>query len=122
MANQLLRLDRSGLVLLYIFLGTLQGAGAEQIRYSVPEETDKGFFVGNISQDLGLEPWELAERRVRIVSRGKKQLFALNPRSGSLITAGRIDREELCETLSSCFLNMEILVEDTPRFTEWKWK
>ncbi|XP_019594578.2 protocadherin gamma-A11 isoform X3 [Rhinolophus sinicus] len=113
MANQLLRLDRSGLVLLYIFLGTLQGSGAEQIRYSVPEETDKGFFVGNISQDLGLEPWELAERRVRIVSRGKTQLFALNPRSGSLITAGRIDREELCETLSSCFLNMEILVEDT---------
>nr|XP_019594578.1 PREDICTED: protocadherin gamma-A11 isoform X3 [Rhinolophus sinicus] len=113
MANQLLRLDRCGLVLLYILLGTLQGSGAEQIRYSVPEETDKGFFVGNISQDLGLEPWELAERRVRIVSRGKTQLFALNPRSGSLITAGRIDREELCETLSSCFLNMEILVEDT---------
>ncbi|KAM7140555.1 protocadherin gamma-A11 isoform 3-T3 [Molossus nigricans] len=113
MANQQLRLDRSGLVLLYIFLGKLREFGAEQIRYSVPEETDKGFFVGNISKDLGLEPWELTERRVRIVSRGKAQLFALHPRSGSLITAGRIDREELCETMSSCFLNMEILVEDT---------
>ncbi|XP_036168177.1 protocadherin gamma-A11 isoform X6 [Myotis myotis] len=113
MANQLLRLDRSGLVLLYIFLGTLREFGAGQIRYSVPEETDKGFFVGNISKDLGLEPRELEERRVRIVSRGRTQLFALHPRSGSLVTAGRIDREELCETASSCFLNMEILVEDT---------
>ncbi|XP_019518279.1 PREDICTED: protocadherin gamma-A11 isoform X4 [Hipposideros armiger] len=113
MANQLLRLGCSGLVLLYVFLGTLRESGAEQIRYSVPEETDKGFFVGNISQDLGLEPWELAERRVRIVSREKTPLFALNPRSGSLITAGRIDREELCETKSSCLLNLEILVEDT---------
>ncbi|XP_035870794.1 protocadherin gamma-A11 isoform X8 [Phyllostomus discolor] len=113
MGNQLPRLDRSGLVLLSIFLGTLRESGAGQIRYSVPEETDKGFFVGNISKDLGLEPWELAERRVRIVSRGKTQLFALHPRSGSLITAGRIDREELCETMSSCFLNMEVLVEDT---------
>ncbi|XP_059554647.1 protocadherin gamma-A11 isoform X5 [Myotis daubentonii] len=113
MANRLLRLDRSGLVLLYIFLGTLREFGAGQIRYSVPEETDKGFFVGNISKDLGLEPWELAERRVRIVSRGRTQLFTLHPRSGSLVTAGRIDREELCETASSCFLNMEILVEDT---------
>ncbi|XP_066128855.1 protocadherin gamma-A11 isoform X6 [Saccopteryx bilineata] len=113
MANQLLRLDRSGQVLLYIFLGSLRGSGAGQIRYSVPEETDKGFFVGNISKDLGLEPRELAERRVRIVSRGRTQLFALHPRSGSLITAGRIDREELCEKMSSCFLNMEILVEDT---------
>ncbi|KAM5214014.1 protocadherin gamma-A11 isoform 8-T8 [Hipposideros larvatus] len=113
MANQLLRLGCSGLVLVYVFLGTLRESGAEQIRYSVPEETDKGFFVGNISQDLGLEPWELAERRVRIVSREKTPLFALNPRSGSLITAGRIDREELCETKSSCLLNLEILVEDT---------
>ncbi|XP_070374169.1 protocadherin gamma-A11 isoform X7 [Equus asinus] len=115
MANRLLRLDRRGLVLVYIFLGTLRESGARKIRYSVPEETDKGFFVGNISKDLGLEPWELTERRVRIVSRGKTQLFALSPRSGSLITAGRIDREELCETLSSCLLNMEILVEDTLR-------
>ncbi|XP_054424259.1 protocadherin gamma-A11 isoform X3 [Pteronotus mesoamericanus] len=113
MANQLPRLDRSGLVLLCIFLGTLRKSGAGQIRYSVPEETDKGFFVGNISKDLGLEPWELAERGVRIISRGKTPLFALHPRSGSLITAGRIDREELCETMPSCFLNMEILVEDT---------
>ncbi|XP_040478245.1 protocadherin gamma-A11 isoform X3 [Ursus maritimus] len=113
MGNWLLRLDRCGLVLLYIFLKTLQESGAGHIRYSVPEETDKGFFVGNISKDLGLELWELAERGVRIISRDRMQLFALNPRSGSLITAGRLDREELCETLSSCFLNIEILVEDT---------
>ncbi|XP_068392146.1 protocadherin gamma-A11 isoform X4 [Eschrichtius robustus] len=113
MANRQLLLDRSGLVLLYIFLGTLRESGAGQIRYSVLEETDKGFFVGNISKDLGLEPRELAERGVRIVSGGKTQLFALNPRSGSLITADRIDREELCEAVSSCFLNLEILVEDT---------
>uniref|UniRef100_A0A8D0NVD3 Protocadherin gamma subfamily A, 4 n=1 Tax=Sus scrofa TaxID=9823 RepID=A0A8D0NVD3_PIG len=113
MANWQVRLDRSGLVLLLV-LGTLRESGAGQIRYSVPEETDKGFFVGNISKDLGLEPWELAQRGVRIVSRGKTQLFALNPRSGSLITAGRIDREELCEAVSSsCFLNMDILVENT---------
>nr|XP_025838258.1 protocadherin gamma-A11-like [Vulpes vulpes] len=113
MGNPLLRLDRSGLVLLYIFLRTLQESEAGHIRYSVPEETDKGFFVGNISNDLGLEPWELAERGIRIISRDRTQLFALNPRSGSLITAGRLDREELCETVSSCFLNIEILVEDT---------
>ncbi|XP_058141979.1 protocadherin gamma-A11 isoform X6 [Dasypus novemcinctus] len=113
MVNLQRRLHRCELVLLCIFLGTLPESGAEKIRYSVPEETDKGFFVGNISKDLGLEPRELAERGVRIVSRGKTQLFSLNPRSGSLITAGRIDREELCETVSSCFLHMEILVEDT---------
>ncbi|KAL2779070.1 protocadherin gamma-A11 isoform 1 precursor [Daubentonia madagascariensis] len=113
MANRRQRLDRSRLVVLCIFLGTLREFGAGQIRYLVPEETDKGSFVGNIAKDLGLEPQELTKRGVRIVSRGKTQFFALNPRGGSLITAGRVDREELCETVSSCVLNMEILVEDT---------
>ncbi|XP_037658046.1 protocadherin gamma-A6 isoform X11 [Choloepus didactylus] len=103
---------RSGLVLLFIFLGKLWGAGIGQIRYSIPEELEKGSFVGDIAKDLGLEPRELAERGVRIVSRGRTQLFALNPRSGSLITAGRIDREELCAQSARCLVNINILVED----------
>nr|XP_004452693.1 protocadherin gamma-A1 [Dasypus novemcinctus] len=102
----------SGLVVLCLFLGLLLETGAGKIHYSVPEETDKGSFVGNIAKDLGLQPQELAERRVRIVSRGKTQLFALNPRSGSLITAGRIDREELCAQSSRCLVNFSILLED----------
>nr|XP_020011613.1 protocadherin gamma-A12-like [Castor canadensis] len=103
------------LILLRIFLGILWEARCTQIRYSVPEELDKGSFVGNISKDLGLEPRELAERGVRIVSRGRTQLFSLNPRGGSLVTAGRIDREELCMGAIKCQLNLEILMEDKPK-------
>ena len=102
----------SGLILLFILLGTLREARAGQIHYSIPEELDKGSFVGNIARDLGLEPQELAERGVRIVSRGRMQLFALNSRSGSLVTAGRIDREELCAQRARCLVNFNILVED----------
>ncbi|ELW54098.1 protocadherin gamma-A1 [Tupaia chinensis] len=101
----------SGLMLLCLFLELLE-ARAGNIRYSVPEELDKGSFVGNIAQDLGLEPPELAQRGVRIVSRGRTQLFALNPRSGSLVTAGRIDREELCAQSARCLVSFNILVED----------
>ncbi|XP_058142012.1 protocadherin gamma-A12 isoform X17 [Dasypus novemcinctus] len=104
--------DCKGLVLLGALLGILGETGCTQISYSVPEELDKGSRVGDIAKDLGLEPRELAERRVRIVSRGRTQLFALNPRSGSLITAGRIDREELCMGAIKCHLNIEILMED----------
>ncbi|XP_052011300.1 protocadherin gamma-A9 isoform X12 [Apodemus sylvaticus] len=100
------------LVLLWTLMGTLCKIGVGQIRYSVPEETDKGTVVGNISKDLGLEPRELAERRVRIVSRGRSQLFSLNPRGGSLVTAGRIDREELCAQSTPCLVNINILVEE----------
>ncbi|XP_049564615.1 protocadherin gamma-A1 isoform X18 [Orcinus orca] len=100
------------LVLLFLFLWMLLEAQAGKIRYSVPEETDKGFFVGNLAKDLGLQPQEVAERGVRIVSRGRTQLFALNPRSGSLVTAGRIDREELCAQSLQCLVSFNVLVED----------
>ncbi|XP_043434692.1 protocadherin gamma-A2 isoform X1 [Prionailurus bengalensis] len=101
------RLDR-----LYFLLVVLWEAGAGQMHYSVPEEIDKGSFVGDIAKDLGLEPLTLAERGVRIVSRGRTQLFALNPRSGSLVTAGRIDREALCAQSAQCLVNFNILLED----------
>ncbi|XP_055980527.1 protocadherin gamma-A9 isoform X12 [Sorex fumeus] len=101
-----------GVVLLCLFLGRVWETGASQIHYLVPEETEKGYIVGNISTDLGLESRELVERGVRIVSRGRTQLFALNPRTGSLVTAGRIDREELCAQGSRCLVNFKVLVED----------
>uniref|UniRef100_A0A9L0KGX1 Protocadherin gamma subfamily A, 5 n=1 Tax=Equus asinus TaxID=9793 RepID=A0A9L0KGX1_EQUAS len=106
------RPDCSWLVRICFLLGALWEMGAEQIRYSVPEELEKGSFVGNIAKDLGLEPRELAERGVRIVSRGRTQLFALNSRSGSLVTAGRIDREELCDRSPKCVVSLEILLKD----------
>nr|XP_020137854.1 protocadherin gamma-A4 isoform X17 [Microcebus murinus] len=112
MAAPSYRPDCSWLVKICLLLGALWEIQAEQIRYSVPEELDKGSAVGNIAKDLGLAPGELAERGVRIVSRGRTQLFALNPRSGSLVTAGRIDREELCDRSPKCMANLEILLED----------
>ncbi|XP_047411326.1 protocadherin gamma-A2 isoform X23 [Sciurus carolinensis] len=105
-------LQSRSLVLLCFLLADLWEAGAGQIHYSVPEEIDKGSFVGNIAKDLGWEPLALSERGVRIVSRGRTQLFALDPRSGSLITADRIDREELCAQRVQCLVNFNILLED----------
>ncbi|XP_045856700.1 protocadherin gamma-A4 isoform X4 [Meles meles] len=102
----------SRLVGICVLLGALWKIQAEQIRYSVPEELEEGSYVGNIAKDLGLEPLELSERGVRIISRGKTQLFALNPRSGSLVTAGKIDREELCDRSPKCVISLEILLED----------
>uniref|UniRef100_A0A8C0L8X1 Protocadherin gamma subfamily A, 7 n=1 Tax=Canis lupus dingo TaxID=286419 RepID=A0A8C0L8X1_CANLU len=93
------------------FSDSVRGAWAGHILYSVPEETDKGSFVGNIAKDLGLEPRELAERGARIVSTGRTQLFALNLRSGSLVTADRIDREELCAQSARCLVNFNILMD-----------
>ncbi|XP_021070309.1 protocadherin gamma-A7 isoform X5 [Mus pahari] len=101
-----------GFVLLSILIGTRWEAWAGQILYSVSEEIAKGSFVGNITKDLGLQPQELTERRVRIITKGKTQLFSLNPRSGSLVTAGRVNREELCAQSPRCLVSFNILIED----------
>ncbi|XP_043837790.1 protocadherin gamma-A3 isoform X3 [Dromiciops gliroides] len=99
-------------ILLCYLLGLLWYTVTAQIHYSIPEEMEKGSFVGNIAKDLGLELQELSERGTRIVSRGKKQHFVLSVRSGSLLTADRIDREELCSQSARCLLNFNVLVED----------
>ncbi|XP_074068858.1 protocadherin gamma-A2-like isoform X7 [Macrotis lagotis] len=104
--------DGRNRILLCSLLGLLWDTMAAQIRYSIPEEMEKGSFVGNIAKDLGLELRELSEGGARIVSRGKKQHFSLSVRSGSLVTAERIDREELCVQSAQCRLNFNLLVED----------
>ncbi|XP_027697672.1 protocadherin gamma-A10-like isoform X6 [Vombatus ursinus] len=111
-AGQKLGNGRRKVVLLCFLLGMLWETGARKILYSVPEEMEKGSFVGDIAKDLGLEPRELSERGARIVSRGRTQPFALNVRKGSLVAADRIDREELCTQSPQCLIGFELLVED----------
>ncbi|XP_068963487.1 protocadherin gamma-A10-like [Petaurus breviceps papuanus] len=111
-AGQKLGNCRRQVIFLCFLLGSLWETGARKIFYSVPEEMEKGSFVGDIAKDLGLEPRELSERGARIVSRGRTQPFALNIRRGSLVTADRVDREELCGQSAQCMVGCELLVED----------
>uniref|UniRef100_A0A452IZ89 Cadherin domain-containing protein n=1 Tax=Gopherus agassizii TaxID=38772 RepID=A0A452IZ89_9SAUR len=83
-----------------------------QTRYSIPEEMQKGSIVGNFAKDLGLDIKELSDRGVRIVSKGRTQYFALNVKSGHLITTERIDREQICGRMEKCLLTFEIIVEE----------
>eukprot|EP00076_Gallus_gallus_P045179 XP_025010717.1 protocadherin gamma-A5-like [Gallus gallus] len=82
-----------------------------QLRYSVPEELPKGSFVGDVARDLALELAALGARGARVVSPGRTQYFALHASSGHLVTAERIDREQLCEKEPQCVLRCELIVE-----------
>ncbi|XP_058705087.1 protocadherin gamma-A10-like [Poecile atricapillus] len=82
-----------------------------QLRYSVPEELPKGSFVGDVAKDLGLQLPELRDGGVRIVSEGQTQYFAVHGKTGHLVTAERIDREQLCERVQQCVLRCELIVE-----------
>ncbi|XP_050835599.1 protocadherin gamma-A7-like [Serinus canaria] len=89
-----------------------------QLRYSVPEEMPKGSFVGDVVKDLGLQLPALRDRGVHITERGRTQYFSLHGRTGHLLTAERIDREQLCEDVQICVLRCELVVEGEMKFYE----
>ncbi|TRZ04999.1 hypothetical protein HGM15179_022108, partial [Zosterops borbonicus] len=53
----------------------------------------------------------MRDQGVRVVSEGSTQYFALHGKTGHLVTAERIDREQLCERVQQCVLRCELIVE-----------
>ncbi|OXB52221.1 hypothetical protein ASZ78_009208, partial [Callipepla squamata] len=101
---------RRSLLLCCVLVAAWEAAWG-QLRYSVPEELPKGSFVGDVAKDLALELAALRARGARVVSQGRTQYFALHANSGHLVTAERIDREQLCRLLEKCVLRCELIVE-----------
>ncbi|XP_031981263.1 protocadherin gamma-A10-like [Corvus moneduloides] len=105
------RWGRRQRALLWAVLLAAWEAAWGQLRYSVPEEMPKGSFVGDVAKDLGLQLPEISDRSVHIVERGRTQYFSLHGKSGHLVTAERIDREQLCRLVEKCVLRCELIVE-----------
>ncbi|XP_075366227.1 protocadherin gamma-A10-like [Mycteria americana] len=97
--------------LLWCVLVAAWEAAWGQLRYSVPEEMPKGSFVGDVAKDLGLELPALRHRDLSILDKGRTQYFALHGKTGHLVTAQRIDREQLCRLLEKCVLRCEVIME-----------
>ncbi|XP_054024620.1 protocadherin beta-15-like [Dryobates pubescens] len=91
-------------VILFLLCVCVWQSGAESLRYSLAEEMERDSFVGNIAQDLGLTPSQLAARKARVVSEGNHQLFRLNPSTGELMAKESLDREEICPQSETCTL------------------
>ncbi|NXD03770.1 PCDG3 protein, partial [Certhia familiaris] len=64
-----------------------------------------------VAKDLGLQLPEISDRGVRVVSEGRTQYISLHGKTGHLVTAERIDREQLCERVQQCVLRCELIVE-----------
>ncbi|KAM3664863.1 protocadherin gamma-A10-like [Ammospiza maritima maritima] len=105
------RWGRRQRALLWAVLLAAWEAAWGQLRYSVPEEMPKGSFVGDVAKDLGLQLPEMGDRGVHITERGRTQYFSLHGKTGHLVTAERIDREQLCRLVEKCVLRCELIVE-----------
>ncbi|XP_062045731.1 protocadherin beta-7 [Lepus europaeus] len=95
---------------LCVFLGVSR-AGAEPLRYSVAEETERGTSLANLATDLGLGVGELSARGARIVSDQHLRFLLLNLLTGDLLLNEKLDREELCGPTEPCVLPFQLLLE-----------
>uniref|UniRef100_A0A8C3R183 Protocadherin gamma-C3 n=1 Tax=Cyanoderma ruficeps TaxID=181631 RepID=A0A8C3R183_9PASS len=75
--------------------------------YSIAEETERGA----VASDLGVDPRRLAARGARITSGSGRQYLELELGRGALLVRERMDREALCELSPSCFLSLELVIE-----------
>ncbi|XP_054647551.1 protocadherin alpha-C2-like [Dunckerocampus dactyliophorus] len=99
---------------LFLFCAILSYTSA-MTHYSVPEEMEEGSVVANLAADLGLDVKTLTERKVRIEIIASRKYLDLNKETGELYIAERIDRESLCPTKTSCYLKMEVIIENPKR-------
>ncbi|XP_061581259.1 protocadherin alpha-7-like isoform X12 [Cololabis saira] len=83
-----------------------------QIRYSISEEVGDGTVVGNIAKDLGLDKSALKERGYRVVAGSGDPLFEVNQNDGILYLKRNIDREEVCERINPCLINLKTVLEN----------
>ncbi|XP_054593993.2 protocadherin beta-15-like [Nothobranchius furzeri] len=97
--------------LVFVFF-VLHGAHGE-LTYTVQEELKRGSVIGNVAKDLGMDLGRLSVRKARVEMEGNdKVYFGINMGSGSLMVAGRIDREELCGEKPTCFLKFDLILEN----------
>ncbi|XP_026214177.1 protocadherin alpha-8-like [Anabas testudineus] len=83
-----------------------------QLRYSVSEEVNEGFVIGNVAKDLGLDQSTLKDRKYRIVSSNADPLFYVNQNDGILYVSRKIDREEVCAQGNMCSINLKTVLEN----------
>ncbi|XP_072295775.1 protocadherin gamma-A11-like isoform X17 [Eucyclogobius newberryi] len=96
----------------FVLILTWIEAAWGDVSYSIPEETKRGWIIGNIAKDLGLKSGALIQRKARIdTEETEKRYFDINVDNGNLIVADRIDREELCGERASCVVKRELVLE-----------
>lgn len=96
-----------GQVLLFLSLVCLSSSFG-QISYSIPEELPKGYVVGNMAKDFGLDVKRLKSGKARIFTRERGEYVELNNEKGVLLISDRIDRETLCGQAALCALQFQI--------------
>ncbi|XP_071770499.2 protocadherin alpha-C2-like [Centroberyx gerrardi] len=102
-------------VLLFFVLSAVFNTALAVTHYSIPEEMEEGSVVANLAADLGTDVKMLVKRRMRLDLIANKKYLDVNKDTGELFIVEKMDREYLCASKSTCFIKMEVVLEDPVR-------
>ncbi|XP_061900008.1 protocadherin alpha-5-like isoform X6 [Entelurus aequoreus] len=105
-----MKLEDNSRLWMYYFLPLFHiwSVASAQIVYTVTEESNPGFTVGNLAKDLHLDGLDLELRGLQITGPNARYL-EVDAKTGILVVKDRIDREELCSRRVKCSLEVEAI-------------
>lgn len=96
-----------------VFLHTAQSTTT---RYFTYEEDAPGTEIGNLSQDLKIDPADDPGTTFRFMQENNSSVIHMREIDGLLSVAERIDREQLCPRSSRCFITFDIVALSREKF------
>ncbi|KAM4732917.1 uncharacterized protein FYW61_008537 [Anableps anableps] len=102
-------------VLLVMLFSVFCEISTSVTHYSIPEEMKEGSVVANLATDLGLDVKTLTKRKMRLDIIANKKYLDVNKETGELYIVEKLDREHICYTKSSCYLKLEVTLENPLR-------
>uniref|UniRef100_A0A3P9JRL9 Cadherin domain-containing protein n=1 Tax=Oryzias latipes TaxID=8090 RepID=A0A3P9JRL9_ORYLA len=99
----------------FVVFSVVQLVSTSVTHYSIPEEMKEGSVVANLATDLRLDVKTLNERKMRLDIVANKKYLDVNKETGELYIVEKIDRELVCNTKSTCYLRLEVTLENPIR-------
>ncbi|KAF7667661.1 hypothetical protein LDENG_00052170 [Lucifuga dentata] len=85
-------------------------------RYFTYEEDAPGTEIGNLSQDLKIDPTDDPETTFRFMQEINSSVIQMREIDGLLSVGERIDREQLCSRSPHCFITFDVVVFSKEKF------
>ncbi|XP_026231627.1 protocadherin-8 [Anabas testudineus] len=100
-------------IVLALFLDNIQ---CTTTRYFTYEEDAPGTEIGNLSEDLKIDPADDPETTFRFMQESNSSLIQMREIDGLLSVAEVIDREQLCPRSPRCFITFDIVAFSREKF------
>lgn len=100
-------------VVVLLFLHTAQ---CTTTRYFTYEEDAPGTEIGNLSQDLKIDPADDPDTSFRFMQENNSSVIDMREIDGLLSVAETIDREQLCPRSPRCFITFDVVAFSKEKF------